>query len=179
LSKLNECGACLGSLELTRNISLIVLVILIAGPASAQDFAITQPAGKTDASILAIPRGLASEIAATARDFATFRDRNWQILTLAQIAAASADAETSLKNLRECAAWQETGVSRWVVGSRPDAHKYIVAGLIEITVDAVAGHYLRNHGPIRKWYWRYVWTLPQSLSLYEHAHASNHNAGVN
>ena len=45
--------------------------------------------------------------------------------------------------------------------------------------EAVAGHYLRNHGPSQKWYWRFVWTLPQSLSLYGHAQASIHNARVN
>lgn len=114
-------------------------------------------------------------MAATARDFVTFRDPQWSALTIAQIGAASADAVTSLNNLHSCPNCSETGVSRFFVGAHPDAHKYIVAGAIEIGMESVAAHYFRNHGPIRKWYWRTLWELPQSLSLYEHAPAARHN----
>jgi len=100
------------------------------------------------------------------------------LLTLAQIAASTADAQTSLANLRRCPNCLETGSSRLVVGAHPDAHKYIIAGIVEIGIEAVAAHYLRNHGPVKKWYWRYVWTLPQSISLYEHTRADFHNAGL-
>lgn len=156
-----------------------MLVFLIAWSARAQSFEPAQPSGKEHSGLFAIPRGVSGEVAATARDFVTFRDKQWEVLTIAQIGAASADAETTLYNFRYCATCQEVGVSRLILGSRPDAHKYIVAGLVEITTEAVVGHYLRNHGPIKKWYWRFVWTLPQSFSLYEHAHASIHNAQVN
>ena len=73
----------------------------------------------------------------------------------------------------------ETGVSRFFVGQHPDAHKYIVGGAIEIGVEAVTAHYFRNHGPTRKWYWRALWELPQSISLYEHADAAHYNATEN
>ena len=173
-----------------KYISIFVLVFIVALCAKAQQFAevtqpvamrrieLTQAAGKEHGALVAIPLGLAGEVAATARDFATLHDKQWEILTFAQIGAASADAETSLYNLRHCASCQEIGTTRFVVGSRPDAHKYIVAGFVEITLEAVAGHYLRTHGPIRKWYWRYVWTLPQAISVYGHARASLHNSRV-
>jgi hypothetical protein len=122
------------------------------------------------------PEGGRYTIQNRARDFATFRDKQWEILTFAQIGAATADAETSLYNIRHDPTIREIGISRFIIGSRPDAHKYIVAGLVEITSEAVAGHYLRNHGPVRKWYGRAVWMLPQSFSLYEHTRASIHNA---
>jgi hypothetical protein len=172
-------GVCPEHLENMKHISALALVLLIASSARAQHFENARPAGKEHGALLAIPRGVAGEVAATAKDFATFRDKQWEILTFVQIGAASADAETTLYNLHHCATCQEAGVSRYIVGSRPDAHKYIIAGMIEITVEAVAGHYLRNHGPVRKWYWRYIWTLPQTFSLYEHAQGSMHNIGVN
>lgn len=152
------------------------LVFVLASSACAQQFEAAHPAGREHAGFYAVPRGIAGEVAATARDFATFRDKQWEILTLAQIGAASADAETSLYNIRNDPSVHEIGVSRYFIGSRPDAHKYILAGLVEITVEATAGHYLRNHGPVHKWYWRAVWTLPQSISLYEHMHGSIHNS---
>ncbi len=166
-------------METIGKISFLVLVLLIATNAGAQQFVPAQPSGKEHSGLFAIPHGVAGEIAATAHDFATFRDKQWEILTIAQIGAASADAETSLYNFSRCADCREVGFSRYFLGSRPDAHKYIVAGLVEITAEAVAGHYLRNHGPTQKWYWRIVWSLPQSLSLYGHAQASIHNARVN
>jgi hypothetical protein len=162
-----------------KDISAFVLVFLIASSVSAQHFEAAQAAGKEHGAILAIPRGVAGEIGASARDFATFRDKQWKILTLAQIGAASFDTETSLYNFRRSPTIREIGVSRFVIGARPDAHKYIIAGMIEITVEAVAGHFLRNHGPTRKWYWRYIWTLPQSFSLCEHMQSGMHNTGVN
>jgi hypothetical protein len=59
-----------------------------------------------------------------------------------------------------------------------DAHKYIIGGILEIGIEAVTTHYLRNHDPTRKWYWRALWTLPQSLSVYGHARAAIHNAAL-
>jgi hypothetical protein len=176
-----------------KHISAFVLAFLIAStvrgqhlpvpasPASWRQagFEAAHPTGKEHDALLAIPRGVAGEVAATARDFATFHDPQWEILTFAQIGAASADAETTLYNFRHSPTLREVGVSRFVVGSRPDVHKYIIAGVIEITVESVVGHYLRNHGPARKWYWRYIWTLPQTFSLCEHTHSSLHNAGLN
>ena len=58
--------------------------------------------------------------------------------------------------------------------------KYIVGGAIEIGMEAVAAHYFRNRGQIRKWYVEDVgWELPQTVSLYEHAHAAYGNAAMN
>jgi hypothetical protein len=170
-------------------VSVLVLMFLAVSSAKAQHFEAARWAGKKHGAILAIPRGVGGELGATARDFATFHDPQWEILTIAQIGAATADAETSLYNLRHAPSMREIGISRYVIGTRPDAHKYIIAGIIEITVEALAGHYLRNHysrdnglrnyGPKQKWYWRAVWTLPQSLSIYEHAQATMHNTRVN
>lgn len=159
-----------------KQLYTFALIFLFASSAAAQDFVAAQPSGREHGGLFAFPRGVAGEVAATVKDFATFRDKQWEILTLAQIGAASADAETSLYNIRNDPTVHEIGVSRYFIGSRPDAHKYILAGLVEITVEATAGHYLRNHGPLQKWYWRAVWTIPQSLSLYEHAHGSIHNS---
>jgi hypothetical protein len=175
---------------MSRNVKracVLVLMFLVVSSAKAQHFEATHWAGKKHGAILAIPRGVAEELAASARDFATFRDPQWEILTIVQIGAATADAETSLYNLRRSPSIREIGISRYVIGTRPDAHKYVIAGIIEITVEAVAGHYLRNHRlrnygpeePRQKWYWRAVWTLPQSLSIYEHAQATVHNTRVN
>lgn len=125
---------------------------------------------------LSAPIRGARETAAAARDFTTFRDPVWSALTLAQIGAASADAATSLNNLRMCPSCAETGPSRFFVGRRPDVHKYVVGGAIEIGAEAVAAHYFRARSPVRKWYWKTLWTLPQSFSLYEHARAAHHNA---
>jgi hypothetical protein len=136
------------------------------------------PAGRVPNTFLSKPQGVAREVAATARDFATFRDPQWSVLTLGQIGAGTADMVTSLDNLHNCPSCREVGVSRFFVGTHPDTHKYIVGGLLEIGVEAVTSHYFRNHGPKRKWYWRTLWTLPQSFSLYEHARAANHNAGL-
>ena len=160
--------------------SYLLAVALLIGPsAHAQQIEKVQPAGKVRSVFLAKPIALADEVAATARDFAMFRDKQWSILTIAQIGAATADAQTSLNNLRNCPSCGEAGVSRFFVGVHPDAHKYIVAGIVEIGVEAVAAHYFRSHGPARNKYWRFLWTLPQSFSLYEHAHAASHNAGLN
>jgi hypothetical protein len=161
-----------------RRSLFLYIALLVAHSASAQDFVRTQHAGRSGNGFAAITRGLVAETGATARDLATFRDPKWTVLTLAQIAASTADAETSFQNFNHCPTCIESGPSRFVVGRRPDAHKYIIAGFIEIGVEAVAAHYLRNHGPTRKWYWRMVWTLPQSFSFYEHTHASFHNAGL-
>jgi hypothetical protein len=156
---------------------LLLLVLMIPLVGRAQNFVEkVQPGTTREGLLITKARGLGSELRATARDFATFRDPKWQALTLAQIAAATADGATSLHNLHRCSYCQEIGSSRFVIGRHPDAHKYMLAGLVEIGVEAVAAHYLRHHGPARKWYWRYAWALPQSFSLAEHTRASFHNA---
>jgi hypothetical protein len=167
----------------------LVLAFLLSPIAHAQQSVATQPAhpgpvGKARPAgmganmFLSKPQGVAHEVAVTARDFATFRDPQWSVLTLGQIGAGTVDMVTSLNNLHSCPSCKEIGVSRFFVGAHPDAHKYIVGGILEIGIEAVTVHYFRNHGPIRKWYWRTLWTLPQSFSLYEHARAANHNAAL-
>jgi len=137
-----------------------------------------QPAGKVSNVFLALSEDLAREVAATTSDIVTVRDPQWTLLTIAQIGAAAADGKTSLNNFHACASCEEVGPSRFLVGLHPDAHKYIVAGSIEIVVEAVAAHYLRNHISSQKWYWRLAWSMPQSLSLSLHARAAYRNANV-
>jgi len=156
---------------------LVLLALMIPPVGRAQNLVEkVQPGAPREGLLITKARGLSSELRATARDFATFRDPKWEALTLAQIAAATADGATSLHNLHRCSYCQEIGDSRLVIGRHPDAHKYMLAGLVEISVEAVAAHYLRHHGPVRKWYWRYAWALPQSFSLAEHTAAGFHNA---
>jgi hypothetical protein len=159
-----------------RNILILAATFLVTASVGAQDFVAAQPAGRRRNAGRAASMGLAGETRAAARDLVTFRDPKWTFLTIAQIAATSADAETSLNVFHRCPTCVEAGISRLVVGIHPDLHKYAIAGLVEIGVEAVAAHYLRNHGPIRKWYWRYVWTLPQTYSLYGHTRAAFQNA---
>jgi len=156
----------------------LAAILLVTASVDAQEFVKSQPAGRTPKVCSAMSGGLVGETAATARELVTFRDPKWTLLTIAQIAAATADAETSLHNFRSCSTCVETGISRLVVGSRPDVHKYAIAGLVEIGVEAVTAHYLRNHGPAQKWYRRYIWTLPQTFSLYEHTRADFHNVDL-
>jgi hypothetical protein len=159
-----------------NKILLLAAGCLVAVPVDAQDFLRSQPAGRDTNVFAAASGGLLTQTGATARELVTFRDPNWTLLTVGQIGAATADAESTLHNFHRCPTCVENGIARFVVGRRPGVHKYAIAGIIEIGVEAVAAHYLRNHGPIRRWYWRYVWTLPQSFSLYEHTHADFHNA---
>ena len=158
---------------------LLLLVVIIPPVGHAQNFVEkAQPRPTNEGLLITKARGLGLELRATARDFVTFRDPKWQALTLAQIGATTADGATSLHNLHQCSYCQEIGSSRLVIGRHPDAHKYMLAGLLEVSVEAVAAHYLRYHGPVRKWYWRYAWALPQSFSLVEHTRASVHNANA-
>jgi hypothetical protein len=156
----------------------LAMALLLSPIAQAQQIEKVQPAAAVQSAIFSKPLGVAREVAATSRDFVTFRDPQWSVLTIAQIGAASADAVTSLNNLHTCPSCSETGVSRFFVGRHPDAHKYIFGGVIEIGVEAVTAHYFRNHGPTRKWYWKALWTLPQSFSLYEHVRAAQHNTAL-
>jgi hypothetical protein len=158
---------------------LFALVFCHSVSSHAQELDKVQPTAEVQRIILATPFGIAREVKDAVRDFATFRDPQWSVLTLAQIGAASADAATSLNNLQSCPSCTEVGPARIFLGTRPDAHKYITAGILEVGIEAVTAHYFRNHGPIRKWYWRALWTLPQSLSFYEHVRASQHNAALN
>jgi hypothetical protein len=171
-----EALASRGS-QVLRCTFALAIVLLLCGNAHAQEeeFDKAKPAAPAHRTILSKPLGIARETGATARDFATFRDPAWSALTLAQIGAASADAVTSLNALQSCASCTEDGLSRIFVGTRPDAHKYIVAGVLEIGIEAVTAHYFLHHGPTRKWYWRTLWMLPQSFSLYEHARHSQRN----
>jgi hypothetical protein len=152
------------------------MALLVSPIAYARQIETVRPTGTLRNGLLSKPAAVAREVAATARDFVSFRDPRWSILTIGQIGAASADMVTSLDNVHNCPSCSEVGVSRFFVGEHPDAHKYIIGGAIEIGIEAVTAHYFRNHGPIRKWYWRTLWTLPQSFSLYEHARAAHHNA---
>ena len=168
-----------GTVRGTMKRYLILCIALLIAPAvSAQESFHAAYAGRQANLFAKITRGLAAESGATVRDLATFRDPGWTVLTLAQISASIADGKTTLDNFHKCPTCFEAGVSRFVVGQRPDAKQYIVAGAIEIGVEAVAAHYMRSHGPIRKWYWRYVWTLPQTFSLYAHTQATFHNRGI-
>lgn len=160
-----------------KKILILAASLVIAASVGAQDFVGSQPAGRDSNVFKAASEGLAAETGAAARDLATFRDPKWTLLTIAQIAAAAADAQTSLNVFHRCSRCVEIGTSRLVVGRRPDMHKYAIAGLVEIGIEAIAAHYLRTHGP-RKWYWRYVSMLPQTFSLYGHTCASFGNAGL-
>ncbi len=157
-------------------IVLVVLELLRSPAACSQQIEKVQPAQPVRSELLTKPLGFAREVKATARDFVTFRDPQWSVLTLAQIGAATADEVTTLNNFRVCATCTEIGVSRFFVGQRPDAHKFIIGGAIEIGIEAVASHYFRSHGPKDKLYWKALWALPQSLSLFEHAQAAHYNA---
>jgi len=157
---------------------ILAAVLVVTASVGAQDFVASQPAGRDSNVLTAASLGLAAETRAAARDLATFHDPEWTLLTIAQIAAASADVKTSLDVFHRCPTCFEAGTSRLVVGIHPDMHKYAIAGLVEIGVEAVAAHYLRSHAPTQKWYWRYVWTLPQTFSLYGHTRADFHNAGL-
>jgi len=162
-----------------KYICWLAAAVLFSPMAHAQEAEKAQPTGTILRTTLVKPLvGVAGQVAATARDLATFRDPQWSILTLGQIGAASADAYTSMSNLHHCSYCSETGVSRMLVGSRPDAHKYVTAGIFEIGIEAVTAHYFRNRRPAQKWYWRVLWNVPQSLSLYEHVQATRHNAAL-
>lgn len=161
-----------------KKILILAATLLVTASVGAQDFVATRPAGGRRNAVRAASMGLAGETRTAARDLVAFRDPKWTLLTIAQIAAGSADVKTSLNVFHRCPTCVEAGISRLVVGIHPDLHKYAVAGLVEIGVEAVAAHYLRNHGPIRKWYWRYIWTLPQTFSLYGHTRAAIHNADL-
>jgi hypothetical protein len=156
----------------------LVMALLVSPIAYAQQIDKVQPVAAVRDTILSKPLGIAREVAATSRDFVMFRDPQWSVLTIAQIGAASADAVTSLNNLHSCPSCWENGVSRFFVGQHPGAHKYIIGGAIEIGVEAVTVHYFRSRGPARKWYWKALWTLPQSFSLYEHIQATRHNTAL-
>jgi hypothetical protein len=157
----------------------LALAFLLSTNVHSQQIEKVQPADSFRKALVSKPLGIAREVRATAHDFALFRDPQWSILTLAQIGAASADAVTSLDNLHACASCSENGVSAVFVGQHPDAHKYIITGAIEIGVEAVAAHYFRNRGPKDKLYWRILWALPQSFSLYAHTRAALHNTALN
>lgn len=169
---------------MARPMCLMVAVVLFVTAASAQEVEKVQPIetvrppGVTRRPLIAVPRDVAREFKLSARDLVTFRDAQWSALTLAQIAAAGADAVTSVNSLNRCSACAETGPSRLVVGEHPDAHKYILAGIVEVGAEAVTAHYFRGRNPREKWYWRWLWTLPQSVSLYEHSRAAQHNTNV-
>ena len=157
---------------------LVLVALLLASIAHAQEIEKPKPAGTAHHGIFRAPLAIADQVAITGRDFATFRDPQWSVLTLAQIGAGTADTVTSLNYIHTCHRCVEIGPSRFLVGQHPDAHKFYIAGAVEVTVEAVIAHYFRTHGPTRKWYWQALWSVPQSLSLYEHARAAQHNAAL-
>jgi hypothetical protein len=160
-----------------KHVCSLALALLLSPIAQSQQIEKVQASKPVRNALLSKPLGVAREVSATARDLATFRDPQWTALTLAQIGAASADAVTSLNNLHNCPGCYENGLSTFFVGQHPDAHKYLIAGVIEISIEAVTAHYFRTHGP-KKLYWRALWALPQSFSLYEHARGARHNAAL-
>jgi hypothetical protein len=179
--------------------TFLIAIFLFAIPAarSGELYERVLPAPPSHKLPFSIPLALATETKATVRDLATFRDPQWDALTIAQIVAAVADEKTSLAAFRHDPYSGEVGVSRLVVGVHPDAHKYVIAGVMEIGVEAVFAHYLHNHGrdpdglhgprkafradgepaSAPKWYWRALWALPQSISLYGHTRATSINLG--
>jgi hypothetical protein len=160
-----------------NHVCWLALALALSPIACAQQLEKVQPIPTAhNKHLVSMPIGLVREARAAAKDLAEFHDPAWSALTIAQIGAASADEATSLNNFHACPTCVETGVSRFFLGQRPDAHKYAIGGAIEIGVEAVASHYFRHHGPVRKWYWKTLWTFPQSFSLYEHARAAHHNA---
>ena len=156
----------------------LAVALMFSAMAHAQEIDKVQPVGKVRNAVISRPLGIAREVAATGRNLATFRDPPWSVLTIGQIGAATADAVTSLNNLNSRHGYEEIGPSSLFIGRHPDALKYIIAGIVEIGVEAVTAHYFQRHGPVKKWYWKALWTLPQSFSLYEHTHASFHNAQI-
>jgi hypothetical protein len=157
----------------------LTLFLFLMPAAHGQEIRRAQPAGTAQRSLIRLPRAVAREFTLSARDFATFRDPQWSALTLAQIGAATADSVTTMNSLNHCPECRETGPSRIFVGSHPDLHKYVIAGIVEISTEAVAAHYLRRREASRHWYWRMLWNMPQSLSTFEHARAAEHNAALN
>jgi hypothetical protein len=162
-----------------KPVCLLTLAILFSSSVQSQQMEKVRPGRSIAGALFSKPILVIHELFWTARDFASFRDPEWSGLTLAQIGAASADGVTSLNNLHDCASCYESGPSRLFIGRHPDAHKYVIGGAIEIGVEAVAAHYFRNRGPIRKWYWRALWEVPQTVSLFEHANAAYRNAAMN
>ncbi len=160
-----------------KHVCWLAMALLLSPIAQSQQIEKIQPSTAVRNALLSKPVGVARELRATARDFVTFRDPQWSVLTFAQIGAASADAVTSLNNLHTCPGCYENGLSTFLGGQRPDAHKYIIAGVIEISIEAVTAHYFWTHGS-KKLYWRALWALPQSVSLYDHAKGARHNAAL-
>jgi hypothetical protein len=162
-----------------RTPACLTLILFMASIAHGQEAKKAPPAGSAHRGLITMPRAVAREFTLSAKDFATFRDPQWSALTLAQIGAATADVVTSMNSLNHCAVCSETGPSHIFVGSHPDVHKYVIAGIVEISTEAVAAHYFRRREASRHWYWRMLWNMPQSLSTFEHARAAEHNAGLN
>jgi len=81
---------------------LILMTALVTMNVSAQEFVRSRPAGRNPNAIAALTGGLAAEGKATARDLVTFRDPRWTVLTIAQIAASTADGATSLQTFHRC-----------------------------------------------------------------------------
>jgi hypothetical protein len=95
-----------------RRSAFLAIAILIAPNVHAQDYVRSQPAGRDPHAFTAVTDGLVAETGATARDLVTFRDPKWTFLTIAQIAAATADTETSLHNFRICPRCVEIGIPK-------------------------------------------------------------------
>src|SRR5579871_1118058 len=162
-----------------RTPACLALILLLAPATRAQEVRKAQPAGSTQRPLIRLPRAVAREFTLSARDLAIFRDPQWSALTLSQIGAPTADVVTSMNSLNRCSDCTETGPSHIFVGAHPDLHKYVIAGIIEISTEAVAAHYFRRQEASRHWYWRMLWNMPQSLSTFEHARAAEHNAALN
>ena len=75
--------------------AFLAIAILIAPNVHAQDYVRSLPAGRDRNAFTTVADGLVAETRATARDLVTFRDPKWTFLTIAQIAAATADTDES------------------------------------------------------------------------------------
>lgn len=166
--------------QFLRGVYLLAIALVGCGIVRAQDTELDkpQPVAPVRHSTPSTPLRIAKEVKATGRDLVTFRDPAWSTLTFAQIGAASADAVTSLNALARCPNCKEGGVSRIFVGQHPDAHKYAIGGIVEVSMEAVTAHYFSRHMAARKWYWHALWAIPQSLSLFEHTRAAYRNSRV-
>jgi hypothetical protein len=145
---------------------ILAFILLSASAVAAQE-----PTGRYGNPLISVVDGVLVETGSTAKDLITFKRPAMTWLTIAQMAAAAGDGQVSLNNLHRNPHMEDTGIVRLLVGRRPDLHKYFLAGILEVGVTAVTAHYLRTHGPVDKWYWKYVWIVPQTVSISFHVHS--------
>jgi len=170
-------GDACGPKDIVRTILSIVLALAIAPCAHAQRRGAARAGFAARRGwIVTRARGLATEIKETAHDLVLGNDWKWRALMLAQIGASIADAKTSLDNSCICPACQESGPAALLVGRHPDAHNYLLAGILEVTAIAVTSHFAREHSPHAARWTRDVWLALPAASLYVHSHSALQNS---